>query len=834
MNEQPVWPQVVLESLEPRLLLDAALVHGLWRIWGRDNPADPADHIVLRHSPDDPAVLQALVNGEVIDSRAVADVRAIKVFAGLGDDVVRVELDEAIPAWVIGGPGDDDITGAGGGDVLRGGRGADRLTGGDGDDRLIGGRGNDVLFGGAGDDRLRGGWGRDSLRGQGGADRLFGGRGRNWLYCLPSIDRLHRRPGDVMIIDADLSIPGDDQLGLAPADSTDELMQWLIEAAVEANRDLFGKPLQGPGGWMFPRPVGGGFVGFRGDLAVFQAGLADQAAPDHSQTNVQEAGVDEADLVKTDGNYIYLLHGRELVIVDSWPADELSVVSRTELEGTPLSMFLYGERLAVLSCTWTTWDLWDQQGRALAADGAMGPLGGPSLGLPVYCKPKLVFTVLDVSDRGAPEVLEQTSLDGTLVAARAIDGRVYLVVRDRGLDVWPMPVRDAQTGQWAYETEAQFRQRLAQELPDKLPEYATAGPGGQVVQGGSLLELPHVYVPGGVSHGPSLFVVNFDITDEQVGPDGSTSVVGLDGAVYASAESLYIVARQWSPPREWNGGPVSTIYKFELDGAEVPLVAKGAVPGTVLNQFSMDEEDGYFRIATLTRTDGVNASNIFILGQDGRSLEVAGSITGLALGERIRSVRFLDDKGFVVTFRRVDPLFALDLSDPFEPLLMGELKVPGFSSYLHPVEGDHLIGMGRDATLDGRVRGLKLSLFDVADLADPVQTDVYLLSAGRGWSFSPAERDHHAFSYFPADGVLAVPVHRMGPEGGWSVEVFEVDLEEGFTYLGGIAHEGPVRRSLRIGEYLYSISTDAVKVHQIDDPAAEVAQLELGSAGPWM
>jgi len=157
--------------------------------------------------------------------------------------------------------------------------------------------------------------------------------------------------------------------------------------------------------------------------------------------------------------------------------------------------------------------------------------------------------------------------------------------------------------------------------------------------------------------------------------------------------------------------------------------------------------------------------------------------------------------------------------------------VPGFSTYLHPVGADHLIGIGRDATLDGRVRGLKLSLFDVADLADPVQTDVYLLSAGRGWSFSPAERDHHAFSYFPAQGVLAVPVHRAGPEDGWSLEVFKVDLEDGFTHLGAIAHEGPVRRSLRIGEYLYSISTEAVKVHQVDDPTSQVGQVDLGTAG---
>ena len=309
---------------------------------------------------------------------------------------------------------------------------------------------------------------------------------------------------------------------------------------------------------------------------------------------------------------------------------------------------------------------------------------------------------------------------------------------------------------------------------------------------------------------------------------GTTSVFGIEGTVYASTDSLYIVGNRWS---RWFAGnadaEAANVFKFAIQGDDVPLVATGGVPGSVLNQFSMDEHEGNFRVATVSWYLGVSASNVYVLAQNGDQLDIVGSVTGLAPTERIYSVRFMGDKGYVVTFRKVDPLFTMDLSDPTDPRVVGELKIPGYSAYLHPVGEDHLIGLGRDAD-GGLFQGVQISLFDVSDMADPVQEDVYIWSDDSRQGTSEAEDDHHAFSYFPDHGILALPFNQRwggGDESG--LEVFEVDLEDGFTYLGRITHDDRVRRSLRIGEYLYSISADQIKVHAIGDPSNEIAVAEI-------
>ena len=269
--------------------------------------------------------------------------------------------------------------------------------------------------------------------------------------------------------------------------------------------------------------------------------------------------------------------------------------------------------------------------------------------------------------------------------------------------------------------------------------------------------------------------------------------------------------------------------------ASAPLVAMGAVPGMTLNQFSLDETDaGLLRVATTAGFGDAATNGVYVLSATAGNLQAIGSVTGLARGERIFSVRFAGEVGYVSTFREVDPLFVIDLSAPTAPRVVGELKVPGFSSYLHPLDATRLLGIGRDVDpATGRVRGLQLSIFDVGDPSRPRHTATYTFP-GDGWeSWSEAAWDHHAVGWFADQRILAIPVQQGGGwEGGHGLVVFRLDLDgaTGFTKLGQIVHGDIVRRSLRIGDFLYSVSegqAGQVKVHRLEEPTAEVGATPL-------
>jgi len=788
-----VSDQLALEALEARCLLGG----GVWRIVGDANDANLNDRIVIDPVPDNPAMLQATVNGEVVETRLAADVRKIIIKAGKGDDLVRIDLpDTSIPAKLIGG------------------RGADTLEGGGGDDKLIGRRGNDLLFGGGGNDKLFGGSGMDRLQGDDGQDRLVGGRGKDLFFGDTEDDNLK-------INRKDLLVGKPEDVNIRRVGSEIELKQWLVDSAIEQWQGLLGQQMLWRGWYEGTTPV---FMAAPGGADMNRI-MTDSAAPgtDYSQTNTQEEGVDEADLVKTDGEYLYLFSGEELVVMDAWPADELAVVSRTAVEGRPVGLYLYEDFVTVVAVSQPAPPPWlfEVQADMMYYPGAVS---------------EVIVTTLDVSDRENPAVVQETTFDGRLVESRAIEDRLYLVLQNNFPLPRPILDTDSPEGDYVYESEQAYRQRLSETIMDQeLPQYSTLV-GGEAFSA-PLAQAPNIYIPPEARGQDLLCTAILDVNgDNETGERNvvvpSTSIFGVHGEVYASTDNLYVVSTAWSLPwRRFAEGPVSHIYQFGLGVDDVSLEATGAVPGSVLNQFSMDEEAGFFRIATTgaAPTDR-QANNLFVLASQSGHLHVVGSLTGLAPGERIRSARFMGDRGFLVTFRNVDPLFTLDLSDPTDPTVVGELKIPGFSSYLHPVGQDHLIGLGRNVNPEtNRDEGMQLSLFDVSDFANPVRVDVY--EFGEDWSDrSEAEHDHHAFSYFPESGILALPVSEgmwriNGGSGSAGLEVFEVDPEEGFGWLGEIEHDTAVRRSLRIGENLYSISADTVKVNLLVDPDEQLAEV---------
>ncbi|MAE63597.1 MAG: hypothetical protein CMJ18_04945 [Phycisphaeraceae bacterium] len=815
-----------IEPLEPRLLLSATLRGATLRIIGTpDNDlitveagTQPGDVVVHDATDNGPHLFAGVKRLRIVtrdgnddvrlaDDLIAADGSALRavIRAGRGDDTVQ---GGGGGDRIIGGRGDDVLHGGGGDDVVRGQRGRDELDGGEGDDRLRGGTGDDMILGDDGDDRMFGGRGDDTLNGGEGINRFRGGRGRDIYYAHPDVDLLRLSRRDQLVHDR-----GPDTL--RRLENEDALRRWLIDLGLEQWDALTGqRPL--PGNWLLGGPIevvdtGIAVRSFSADAQLGVALAEDGAGTDFSQTNVQVAGVDEADLVKTDGEHIYIVSHDELIIVDADP-DNLEVVARAGFDGFASGLYLMEDRAVVLAA-----DHGYAQVRPFAGDAFFAPT----------FEPAVTVTVFDVSDPTAPDMVRETRVDGSLTTSRAADGHVYAVVSNPFQLIQPV-IDGGPVLRGAPETPAEYEQRIdALDLDAVLPTYTTTTTGDEGgTTTGSLVAAPNVYVPRIPAYRNMTTIVAFDITGPEPGAMSTSSVVGIASEAFASTGSIYLVnSIWWSPDRA--GGQQSKIHKFDYDGLDVTLEATGTVPGTTLNQFSLDEHDGLLRVAT-TNWDGDFENNVFVLEQDDDELEIVGSLVGLAKTERIESVRFLGDVGYVVTFRRVDPLFTIDLRDAENPSVLGELKVPGFSTFLHPLGDTHLIGLGRDADEEtGRADRMQLSLFDVTELTDPQLQGRYLFDT-EGHGFSDALHDHHAFSHFPRFDVVAIPVSDRFWNAGaddLGLEVFEVTPEGGIEHLGKVEHEDVVLRSLVIDENLYSLSRTELIVTEVDDPDEVAGEL---------
>ena len=843
----------MFEALEARLPMAADIGTALWRITGDRVREQFDDTIVVDRDPANAALLRATVNGAVVSTRREAAVRVIHVFGGRGDDTITIDIpgNTKIRSWLVGGVGNDTIQGGNAADHIQGGPGNDTLNGGGGDDGIEGGDGNDSLVGGIGNDSLRGDAGRDTLRGGAGKNSLVGGTGIDEFYGVKEVDSARLAAGEKLI--------GNESTNpLRTVTSPDELKSWYLDTAMKQ----WGGRLGQPAPWW---PIA--YTVRDGDVAV-QAPSFNTATgnADYSGTNNQVAGVDEGDIVKTDGRSLYVLAGDGVDIVSAWPAASLAVSSHVAVDGDERSLFLRGSRLTVIS----------QDNRWSAVDGTAEPMVGRFGWWGVgQWQPQVIVTVIDVADPTSPKILEKTALDGWLQDAREIDGRVFVVAQDnldipapallplKGTDGNPAPpftsdpvsftdadgfvttilppIDPGPPGgpRYVYEDALAYRARLEKAWTDHaLPTYTVTAASGTTTSG-QLVTVDHTWVPLDFQSATLLSVVEFDITDDTVGPESSTSVAGISGTVYASPSGLYVSAANWG---SWwdarDNGLTTNIYHFDLGVAGVPLVSMGAVPGTTLDQFSLDEHDGFLRVATTNWGSGgdwnfTNSSaGVFVLGESNGNLVTVGAVQGLARGERIYSSRFVGDVAYVSTFKQVDPLFVINLADPTRPKVVGELKVPGFSSYLHPLDATRLLGIGRDVDpTTGRVLGLQLSVFDVSNPAKPRRSSTYTF-AGDGWqSWSSALWDHHALAWFPEQGILTVPVQ----EGDWwsgstGLVVFRVDLAANgtFTRLGEISHaSGAVERGVRIGDLLYSVSAGEVKVHRVNDTSVEIAGVRL-------
>src|SRR5215471_3528222 len=589
----------------------------------------------------------------------------------------------------------------------------------------------------------------------------------------------------------------------------------------------------------------------------------------YSGTNTATPGVDEPDLVKTDGQRIVTISGGVLRVVDAHTGQltgALDLRSGGQYPGlSPANLLLAGDHALVLFSQ-TFYPMGGPVSLGAAGSGAAGP-GAPIASAPeapqVSASPGTAMPIegpllvlVDLSTP-TPQIISQYTMDGSLVDARQIGSMARVVV----LSAPRLHPMIYQQGVPEASGSAAAINRAG--ISQWLPRYSVST--GAVTRTGQV-NCASVSHPAAASYTGSsmLTVLTFDVSGSSLGDGEPVTVVADGDTVYSDGTSLYIASREWAPqPVQGTSGggvayggttdimpiafPSNTgIYKFDISGPGRPVYeASGSVPGWLLGssgtaQYSMSAWNGALRVATTTTatfaagTPQESVSAVYVLEQDGDQLDVIGKAGGLGAGEQIYAVRFVGPTGYVVTFRQTDPLYTLDLSDPAQPRVVGQLPLSGYSAYLYPIDATHLIGIGQDATALGQTTGAQISLFDVSDLAAPVRLATYELQFGH----SEAEFDPHAFLYWPATRVLVIPVQLPGgttpqptptpgtmepsPEYSPVSEAIVLHVgDHGFTELGTITHPGSltdpaggqIRRSLIVGSALWTLSDAGLKAN---------------------
>jgi uncharacterized secreted protein with C-terminal beta-propeller domain len=541
---------------------------------------------------------------------------------------------------------------------------------------------------------------------------------------------------------------------------------------------------------------------------------------DFSGTNVQVAGVDEPDLVKTDGERIFVVAQGQLHWIDASSTPE--IVASLPLGGWGQQLFLSGDKLLVMT-----------------SGGGYGiePLGGVSSDsiAPGYQTQRVVLTEVDVSDPDSMEAVRTLMLDGSILSSRMADGTVRVVVRSgpNGFD-WAYPEG---SGIRSEQKAVEANKKLIEEstLENWVPWYILKDHRSGTTSDGPVLGCDQVGHPDEFSGLSMLSILSIDL-DSGLEPGNSIGLLAEGQTIYASTENLYIATSPWMawPAARWeeaqnsNDKLTTQLHMFDIsDPATATYVASGEVEGTLLSQWSMDEYEGTLRVVVTDENPWWGSSDVpdtavVTLQRKGGDLVQIGSVDGLGKNERVYAVRFIEDKGYVVTFRQVDPLYVVDLADPTNPTVKGELKINGYSAYLHPIGQDLLLGVGQDATDEGRIQGTQVSVFDVSDPTDPRRLSRLTFDDAH----SEAEWDHHAFLWWAPEGIAVLPLQRWS----WDERTEKSDNFSGAVVvsvapnrvkqLGEIRHpnvnqsdcEGceewtaPINRSLVIGDTLFTFS----------------------------
>jgi uncharacterized secreted protein with C-terminal beta-propeller domain len=529
--------------------------------------------------------------------------------------------------------------------------------------------------------------------------------------------------------------------------------------------------------------------------------------PGESGTNVQEAGIDEPDVAKLDGDVLFALARDGLEAFDvsgGGPA----ALGRVELPGRQDGGY--------------TLDGYPVEAQLLVADGRALVIG-QFTERPGW-EPRTRLTEIDVSDPAAMSVLRTMEIEGAYVSARLRGATAHLVLST-------MPAYPNAPGPDGPSTGATGPDGPIpddENTPGWLPEATLGDSGTGETSTAPLFGCDAVSYPSDFSGLGLLSVLTVDM--EQGLPAVDTDVVMTNGdTVYASESSVYVATATLAEPEATRAVAAfpdrTAIHRFDTgDSLATSYAASGVVDGRLLGQWAMSEHEGLLRVASTagdswSEGPDESESSVTVLAERDGELERVGSVGGLGRGEEIYAVRFIGPLGYVVTFEQTDPLYTVDLSDPSDPRVAGELKIPGYSAYLHPAGGGLLLGVGQAGTPDGRLLGSQAAVFDVSDPSAPERLDALELADGR-WSSSSTEHDHHAFLYWPEQSLAVVPVSsfgggrfhgavamRVGPDGG---------LVELARFEDGGGYSGAIERMMVAGGGLVTVSRQGVAMRDLE------------------
>ncbi len=529
----------------------------------------------------------------------------------------------------------------------------------------------------------------------------------------------------------------------------------------------------------------------------------EKSEADYSTTNTQVEGVDEADIVKTDGRYIYYISSKKVVIVNAENSSDLKILSEIsyskEEKLNPRELYIYNNKLIVIGQKENNY--YDD----LMMVDSIYPIQNDS---------RTTAKVYNIEDKTNPKLDREVEIEGSYLSSRMIGDNIYFIANK-------------------YIYTYLFKDDIA-ELDEEMfkPKYIDTAIGNEekCLQYNDICYFPE-------SEDTSyLNIAGFNVNNNEKA--NIDTYLGAGSDIYSSQNNLYITRVKYEYEDErvygyYNNYDVNTyIYKFKLENSKAIYEKAGSVPGRVLNQFSMDEKNGYFRIATTDSQNWnskTNTNNLYVLNEN---LETIGKIENLAKGEKIYSVRFIGNRAYMVTFVETDPLFVIDLSNPNNPIVLGELKIPGYSKYLHPYDENHIIGFGENTKTNqygGVVTdGMKMALFDVTNPNSP--KELYSVDIGEKGTYSEILNNHKALLFSKEKNIIAFPISISEEEENYRTKlkfqgaiVYGLDLDNGFKLKGKIAHmqitDGyrdydytkAVERIIYINDSLFTLSEGLIK-----------------------
>jgi uncharacterized secreted protein with C-terminal beta-propeller domain len=539
------------------------------------------------------------------------------------------------------------------------------------------------------------------------------------------------------------------------------------------------------------------------DKAVEAAPEAPAQAPsansNSSDTNNQVDGVQEGDIIKNDGKYIYVNTVTGLKIIDSDPTNPKVVATINSIpENMSISeIFITGKKLVVIGQN-NYFHIMNYD-KSIAPDAVIMP--------PRYYEDRTNVLVYNIETIEKPVLEQEYLFDGNYLSGRTIEDKLYLI----------------STKYITYGYDIYNKEGL--EIP--LPYYSDALTNTRYDFGYDDIK----YFPNYIDS-RYMYTIGIDLSDKSIKPDVDVYLGGSDN-IYVSKDNMYAAIADYNydytikQTELYNPGYTTStvVYKFNLENGSINVASQSSVPGTLINQFSMDEHEGMFRIATTTGEMWQNTSknNVYILDNN---LKIIGKLEGLAPGERIYSTRFAEDRIYMVTFKQVDPLYVIDASNPNNPVVEGMLKIPGYSTYLHIVDENHILGFGYDtevSTWGGTISGgLKLSLFDVTDADKPKEVKTEII--GKSGTYSEILYNHKALMFSLSKGIMAFPVNITGENyknefnGAY---IYNID-NDNFSLKNKISHMNnlntygyEVRRVIYINDYIYSFSDNVMQIHSI-------------------